>query len=637
MLPAVAELLARLPDEPAAFQDSDYTLPLCQAVLGKVPSTAEVRRLVEAADPEELGHMAVHAALAAECCEADLEDAQERFVTDDELRGLVFSGAKWRAGWAFLLGRGTAALQKKLEERGFMVFPGGPRETQAVYWLQMMVRYAMIWGRIPPGEDHEMGHFLEDDLPGVLIVRDGATELESLLALAMMKMGCPAVVPPDFPFEQGRQCRAREDDEVLDAIATLPNLRVLEAAGERIVLPAYCDPAYANEEFEPDRELGGDENSFFVLRLLAVEDGVTVNGTPRKSVGIEIGIGDERVDVEVSQHLERTALTLPAYLPGVRVASEEPFALALAAGADLVPEQLAGVLREGLKWHFPRLRRVHVRLMFEEGELRQAAPEAMAFRQHRAERLALVSEKTASGFVACIECQSFSNGHVCIVTPSRAPMCGRDPGRVKAAALFGATWHPYKRRGLEGQELREVIPKGRCLDPRRGEYEGVNEAVRRLSRGVMQRVFPHSLDGFPHSSCGCFHYLAFRVGDLGIGVMNRGYEGRAPNGETWSSLANRAGGKQADGVTGLSLGYLRSAEFLQGDGGLAAVVWMPRKVLEQVRDLLPEDRLPATEDDARSLDELERYLGGPGSRSCRRERRLQSRRRLPDGYGELRS
>jgi len=156
--------------------------------------------------------------------------------------------------------------------------------------------------------------------------------------------------------------------------------------------------------------------------------------------------------------------------------------------------------------------------------------------------------------------------------------------------------------------LREVVPKGRCLDAERGEYEGLNEAAGRLTQGVVRRVFLHSLDGFPHTSCGCFHYLAFRLEGLGLGVMNRGFRGTAPNGETWDSLANEAGGKQADGISGLSLGYLRSPKFLQGDGGLAAVVWMPHDVMEQVRDLLPPDALPATENDAADMAELEAFI-----------------------------
>jgi hypothetical protein len=610
VIPALVELLEQLPDEPVAFPGSDYPLPLCQAVLGRVPSPQEVGRLVEDTDPDDVGHLALHAALAAECFEAAQPDAQERFVTDASLRGDVFMGSKWRAGWTFVLGTRTEELRDALGKRSFMVFPGGPRSTQPVYWLQMMVRYAMVWGRIPAGEDHEMGHFLEDDLPGVLIVRDGATELECLLALAMMKMGCPAIVPTDFPYREGRQARTDDDAEVLDAIATLPNMRVLEVGGERVALPDYCDPAHAREDFQASRTVGGDHLSFFVLRAADVEDGTEVVGVPGESVGIEIGIGDERLDLDVSQHLEKIALGLPGYLPGVRVTSADPFTLGLAEGVELPPERLAEAIRAGLKWNFPRLERIHVCVVFDAAELAKAVPNVAAFRQRRADALARRSEDNVDEFVACIECQSFSHSHVCIVTPDRVPMCGRDPGQVKCGALFGATWHPWKRRGLESQELREVIPKGRCLDPARGEYEGVNEAARRLTQGVVQRVFLHSLGGFPHTSCGCFHYLAFRIEGLGLGVMNRGFRGSAPNGETWDSLANRAGGKQADGVSGLSLGYLRSAKFLQGDGGLAAVVWMPHDVLEQVRDLLPPDALPATENDAATMSDLATFMAG---------------------------
>ena len=45
------------------------------------------------------------------------------------------------------------------------------RDTGPIYFLQLMVRYAMIWGQIPPGEDHEMGHFLEQDMPGAIVRR----------------------------------------------------------------------------------------------------------------------------------------------------------------------------------------------------------------------------------------------------------------------------------------------------------------------------------------------------------------------------------------------------------------------------------------------------------------------------------
>jgi CO dehydrogenase/acetyl-CoA synthase beta subunit len=40
------------------------------------------------------------------------------------------------------------------------------------------------------------------------------------------------------------------------------------------------------------------------------------------------------------------------------------------------------------------------------------------------------------------------------------------------------------------------------------------------------------------------------------------------------------------------------------------VVWITRKTLDEIRDLLAAGRLPATEEDAASLEELSRFLGG---------------------------
>ncbi len=614
MVRTVDELLKALPAEVNGFAGSDYPLPLCQAVLGDVPAVDRVRELLSGSDPDDAPHMAEHAALAAECYESAQPDAQDLFVGDGSLRGLVFSGAKWRAGWAFLLGDESDALKGPLEERGFILFPGDGRPTRPVYWLQMMVRYAMIWGGIPPGEDHEMGHFLEGDLPGVLIVRGGTCELEALLALAMMKLGCPAIVPEDFPFQEGRQARLEEVDEIFDALATLPNLRELEVAGERVALPDYCDPAYGREPFEAARTIGGDERSFFVVRPGPAADGTEVVGDSGASIGMVITIGDPRCDAVLSAYVERTALELPGYLRGLRVVEATPFTLGVAEGGSFDAEQLANVLRAGLRWQFPRMRDVNVKVVLDAGELARLAPDVAAFRRERADMLESLTEDDVDDFVACIECQSFSHSHVCVVTPERPPMCGRDLGQVKTAALFGATWHPYRRRGLAVPDLREVVAKGKCLDAERGEYEGINEAAERLTGGVITRVFLHSLDECPHSSCGCFHLLAFRIGGAGpdgsdgIGVMHRGFDGAAPNGETWSTLANRAGGKQADGVTGLSAGYLRSSRFLKADGGLGAVAWATEKALEQFRDLLPEGRLPATENDAGTMAELKQFL-----------------------------
>jgi acetyl-CoA decarbonylase/synthase complex subunit beta len=102
-------------------------------------------------------------------------------------------------------------------------------------------------------------------------------------------------------------------------------------------------------------------------------------------------------------------------------------------------------------------------------------------------------------------------------------------------------------------------------------------------------VHLHSLRRYPHSNCGCFQFLAFWLESRqGIGVMERGWAGVAPEGRTWDSLANAAGGKQAPGIVGVSEVYLKSNKFLKGDGGHAAVRWASPKAFEAIQSLVPD-------------------------------------------------
>ena len=185
-------------------------------------------------------------------------------------------GAKWQAGWALVLGeRHTPELLTELQRRSYMVFtdqPGiadtrfiGERPTSPIYFLQLMVRYGLIWGGIAPGDDHELGHFLERDMPGFLIVTEELPPLKYLVALGLMKLGAPAVVPSSFPFPYGSRVVADTLPEIVRRGGEFPNLRKRYFDDEVITLPAPLDKVYANVQFEAERRLGGGD-SFFCLR-----------------------------------------------------------------------------------------------------------------------------------------------------------------------------------------------------------------------------------------------------------------------------------------------------------------------------------------------------------------------------------
>ena len=62
---------------------------------------------------------------------------------------------------------------------------------------------------------------------------------------------------------------------------------------------------------------------------------------------------------------------------------------------------------------------------------------------------------------------------------------------------------------------------------------------------------------------------------------------------------------------GTGLEQLRSPKFIQADGGLARIVWMPKGIKERFKDVLEKKDLYdkiATEEDVKNVDELLEFL-----------------------------
>ena len=595
-------------------------MPVSQAILGDMPDITKLREWLERSALDELGSVCEPVAIAAEVIESRSADREAYFLDDDCVRSYVFRGAKWKAGWVLVAGSDNShEFLEKLKVAEYMVFTTRPdgtrdqvaipqRETAAIYFLQMMVRYAMIWGQIPPGEDHEMSHFLERDMPGAMVVRGEIRPFEGLVLLALMKMGCPAVVDTNFPYEIGPRAVAKTDDEVLKALGEFPNMRVRIVDGKEFSLPGAADPVYLRETIKPMRTVSG----LFQLRPGNGEAGVVVSGDESADrIVVIVEVSDEKLDLPVSAHLEAEAIRFGAYLPGVKTrrSDDGTYLVELAQGVAFDGHFLGEVIYAGLKRKYPRIGPVCVRVSFGEEALVHEQLLVQQFERERNAAMLIESEETVEEFHLCIDCQPFSHMHVCVITPDRVPMCGRSRFEIKAGALWGADYRPWTRRNVGSQVLQYTVFKGEAIDEAAGEWAGVNAAVKELSGGKVERVRIHSVCEAPHTSCGCFAALAFKIPNInGIGVMHRGYKGLAPGGFSWFMLANRAGGKQAAGVTGISLNYLKSPKAFADEGGLSAVKWMTKKVLEIAKPYLPNDARVATEEQASTLAELEKFL-----------------------------
>ncbi len=216
-------------------------------------------------------------------------------------------------------------------------------------------------------------------------------------------------------------------------------------------------------------------------------------------------------------------------------------------------------------------------------------------------RLVGLTEEEVEEFYSCTLCHSFAPSHVCIISPERVSLCGAMnwlDGRVS-----------YK---MDPGSFIGIVSKGKLIDDVNFEYDGCNQVMKEKSMGAHERVFMHSVFGFPHTSCGCFQAIAFYVPEVdGIAIFHREFPGKGPTGVSFSEMAGAvSGGTQNEGFVGIGIEYLRSPKFFIADGGFNRIVWLPKELKERVKTAIPEglyDKI-ATEEDAKNVDDLADFL-----------------------------
>jgi acetyl-CoA decarbonylase/synthase complex subunit beta len=264
--------------------------------------------------------------------------------------------------------------------------------------------------------------------------------------------------------------------------------------------------------------------------------------------------------------------------------------------------QLLGkVLHRLFKSELPIIEKLQITFITDPERIKPIYNEALKIYEERDARARGLKDEEVDKFYGCVLCQSFAPTHCCVITPQRYSNCGAISwfdGRASAS--------------IDPKGPVFEIDKGEILDPVKGEFSGVNEAVKKRTMGEIQRVWLYTGFGYPHTSCGCFEAVAFYIPEVdGLGIVHRGYSGVAVNGLPFSTIADStAGGRQVDGFHGISIEYMRSPKFLQADGGYSRVVWMPKEVKERVKNFIPSDLVDkiATEEDAKTIDELKAFL-----------------------------
>ncbi|OFW60663.1 MAG: CO dehydrogenase/CO-methylating acetyl-CoA synthase complex subunit beta [Actinobacteria bacterium RBG_16_64_13] len=185
--------------------------------------------------------------------------------------------------------------------------------------------------------------------------------------------------------------------------------------------------------------------------------------------------------------------------------------------------------------------------------------------QARNVRLADMVDESIEEFYSCTLCQSFAPNHVCVISPERLGLCG------------AYNWLDCKASNqINPTGPNQPIPKGICLDPVFGVWQGSNEFAYQNTHQTVERVTLYSIMQDPMTACGCFECIAVVIPEAnGVMVVSREDPSMTPAGMTFSTLAGVAGGGlQTPGMMGVGKYYLLSRKFISADGGFKRIVWM---------------------------------------------------------------
>ncbi|MEN6443539.1 MAG: acetyl-CoA decarbonylase/synthase complex subunit alpha/beta [Methanoregula sp.] len=494
----------------------------------------------------------------------------------------------------FLAGGVIPSLSKEGIRLGleYRLIPLGSTPQYGVHFVDIIARVAMMFGGVTPGDTHRLLAYAAERAKALVIVFPGLSDEDIAFVDAMRVLGFPILTLGDY---QGGEWIASSSDDIVRTGMDIKGIRVTVTA---IPIPMACSPAFEGKSIRKEEmfvEFGGGRSPAFELLRMRnageIEDGkVTVIGPEidamqegsANPLAIIIEVAGKTMKKDYEPVLERRIHNFVNYGEGswhvaqrdiiwVRISKE-----AVAKGVKI--EHIGKLLASKFRMDFPNLLdAVSVTLITDKEKVLAAKKQAEQVYEERDARIRGMRDGDVNTYYSCTLCQTFAPNHVCVITPERPALCG------------AISW-------LDGKIAFEMSPsganqpveKGSVVNAQNGEFEGVNRFIKKASHGEVERCSLYSVMEYPMTCCGCFEAIALMLPEVnGIMVVNREFKGVTPSGMTFSTLAGTiGGGAQTPGFAGISKNYILSDKFLQGEGGMERLVWLPTQVKEELKTRL---------------------------------------------------
>ena len=480
--------------------------------------------------------------------------------------------------------------------------PFGPDIYQAVFAIGFACRVAMAFGGIRPGDFRKNLIYNKDRTYAFVLALGDVTDEWYANAAGAINWGFPTIA--DTPIPQVLPTGICTYEHV---VSNIPHDQIVQKAVEvrglkvqvaKVPIPVSYGPAFEGERVRGEDiylEMGGG-------RTIAVEWTTTKRMEEVEDGKVEV-IGSNIDDVHAGSHIH---FAMVAEVAGRNF--QEDFEPILERQNHHLINQAQGVMHIGqrdIAWiriskqavekgfrleHMGKIihakyhqdfgtifDKVQVKIYTDEEKVREILEAARSTYKQRDQRIEGMTDESVGTFYSCILCQSFAPSHVCIVSPERTGLCGAYNWLDCRAA--------YE---INPEGPNQPVQKGECLSEEYGQFRGCNEYVRKASRQKIETVSLYSLLVDPMTTCGCCECIAAILPIAnGIMTVDRDFTDMTPCGMKFTTLAGAVGGgAQNPGFLGHSKYNITQKKFLKAEGGLMRIVWMPKRLKEEIRERL---------------------------------------------------
>ncbi len=502
--------------------------------------------------------------------------------------------------------RDGKSMRDQLDDQGVemgwdtYIVPVGRDTHSAIYVLDWAIRGALTFGGHERGDWRNCLRYCRERIFAFGITFGAVPDDWYAVGAGAIAMGFPVISDdPSTPEIRATgvttyEALVRQTDHT-QLVPTCIQVRGVKVKVEKVDIPVSFSPAFEGERVRKEEmhvQVGGKySNAVELLEMVdgdAIVDGQTdVHGKDFDAVeeggaidlGLHVQVAGRKMQKDFEGILERQIHRYCNEAMGFMHTGQRDqiwcrlSKASFAAGFRL--SHIGTIMHAKIHDEYGGIvDKVAVTITTDSGEVEQIAKRSRPLFDARDERVAGMTDESVDTFYSCTMCQSFAPNHVCVITPERLGLCG------------AYNW-------LDGQASYEINPtgpnqpilKGKCLDERAGEFEGINRFVYDNTNQTVERFSAYSIMENPMTSCGCFECIVAIVPEAnGVMAVNREYAGDTPIGMPFSTLAGSVGGGlQTPGFLGTGRLYLTSGKFISAEGGLPRLVWMPRELKEDVR------------------------------------------------------